>query len=268
MTLKSDRAMVVLSGGQDSTTCLFWAIRAYGKENVGAVTFDYGQAHRIEIEAASRVADMADVAQRHEIIRVPDVLVSTSPLTNGGAGLERYDDYNQMEQVIGNRVEKTFVPLRNPFFLTLAANRAVAVGAGRLVTGICQADNANYPDCRDDFRVAMEFMLNHALGLVGVERVGGIPLKVEAPLMWLPKDETVRLARTLPGCWEALAYSHTSYDGRYPPTDMNHANVLRAKGFEDAGFPDPLVERAWRAGLMSLPTTANYDVLRREEDGL
>jgi 7-cyano-7-deazaguanine synthase len=79
-----------------------------------------------------------------------------------------------------------------------------------------------------------------------------------APLMNLTKAETVQMAHKLPGCWDALAYSHTSYDGTYPPTDMNHANVLRAQGFLEAGLPDPLVLRAWREGLMKLPDTANY----------
>lgn len=240
------KAVVVLSGGQDSTTCLFWAKRE-GYE-LHAVTFDYGQRHSIEIEAARKVAEMAGVVS-HELITLPGVLKSTSPLTSDNE-LERYENHEQMEAVIGDRVELTFVPMRNPFFLTLAANRAIAIGARTLITGICQEDNANYPDCREDFRDRFQAMVNRALGIAD--------FTVLAPLMWHSKKDSVLLARMLPGCWEALAYSHTSYDGKYPPTDMNHANVLRAHGFEQAGFPDPLVVRAWQEGLMDLPETSNY----------
>lgn len=244
--MSNKKAVVVLSGGQDSTTCLFWAKRE-GYE-LHAVTFDYGQRHSIEIEAARKVAGMAGVVT-HEVIALPGVLKSTSPLTSENE-LERYNNHEQMESVIGDRVELTFVPMRNPFFLTLAANRAIALGARTLITGICQEDNANYPDCRNDFRDAFQLMVNKALGVCD--------FTVLAPLMYCSKKDTVLLARTLPGCWEALAYSHTSYDGKYPPTDMNHANVLRAHGFEQAGFPDPLVVRAWYEGLMELPDTPNY----------
>ena len=92
-------------------------------------------------------------------------------------------------------------------------------------------------------------------------------ISIRAPLMNMSKAESVKHAMTLPGCMDALAYSHTSYDGKYPPTDMNHSNVLRAKGFEEAGVPDPLVVRAWNDRLMELPNTANYDKLRdRQHD--
>lgn len=240
------KALVVLSGGQDSTTCLFWAKEYY--DEVHAITFDYGQRHRIEIDAAVKVAQLAGVAS-HEIVQVPNCLVSSSPLTSDNP-LEQYENAEQMEAVIGDRVELTFVPMRNMFFLTVAMNRAVALGCGTLVTGICQEDNANYPDCRESFRTAFETAANQALGTHG--------FAVAAPLMYLSKEDTVRMAYAIPGCWEALAYTHTSYDGKYPPTDMNHANVLRASGFEKAGLPDPLVLRAVREGLMDLPSTPNY----------
>lgn len=246
------RALVVLSGGQDSTTCLFWAKQLY--DELHAVTFDYGQRHAIEIEAAIRVAYLARVAS-HEVVKVPNCLVSTSPLTSNNE-LERYENYHQMDQVIGERVELTFVPMRNTLFLTIAANRAVAMGCSALVTGICQADNANYPDCREVFRSSLERSFNESLG--------SDRLRIAAPLMYMSKAESVRLALSLPGCMEALAYSHTSYDGKYPPTDMNHSNVLRAQGFLEAGVPDPLVVRAWREGRMPLPSSANYEALREE----
>jgi 6-pyruvoyltetrahydropterin/6-carboxytetrahydropterin synthase len=142
-----------------------------------------------------------------------------------------------MEQVIGNRIEKTFVPMRNMLFLTLAMNRAVVLGCDAVVTGICQEDNANYPDCTEAFRETFEIAAN--VGLGNYVR-GSKEIVVLAPLMDLSKKDTVLLANSLDGCMNALAYSHTSYDGKYPPIDMNHANVLRAKGFEDAGLPDPL----------------------------
>lgn len=247
------KALVVLSGGQDSTTCLFWALQRF--DEVYAISFDYGQRHAIELESAKKVAEIAGVTGRHEIINVKGLLQSTSPLTSNNE-LEKYESFEQMEEVIGNRVELTFVPMRNSLFLTIAFNRAVALGCKVVVTGICEADNANYPDCTKEFRHKFELGLNSSLG-------SDVPyISIEAPLIYMTKAQSVDLACTLPGCMEALAYSHTSYDGKYPPTDNNHSNVLRAKGFEEAGIADPLVIRAWTDGLMELPTTANYDVYR------
>ena len=250
------KVLVVLSGGQDSTTALYWAVHNFAE--VHAITFDYGQRHIIEVEAAKRIATMAGV-KSHEVIEVPGILKSTSPLTSA-APLEQYANPEQMAAIIGDRVELTFVPMRNMFFFTVAMNRAVALACGAVVTGICQEDNANYPDCTNVFRFAFEHAANTALGRS--RRPGGDYIQLAAPLMFLDKAATVQLAADLPGCLDALAYSHTSYDGKYPPTDMNHANVLRADGFAKSGYPDPLVLRAWREGLMDLPATHNYDEAR------
>lgn len=255
------KALVVLSGGQDSTTCLFWAKQNY--DEVYAVTFDYGQRHVLEIEAAMKVAAMAGVAS-HEVIQVPNCLHSTSPLTSSN-DLEKYDDFKQMDEVIGERVELTFVPMRNTLFLTIAMNRAVELHCSVLVTGVCQEDNANYPDCRLEFIQTLTHAFNLSLDAYD-EEYNISKFEIATPLMHLSKADTVRLARTIPGCWEALAYSHTSYDGKFPPTDNNHSNVLRAHGFEQAGFPDPLVLRAVADGLMELPTTSNYDTERLKLD--
>lgn len=246
------KALVILSGGQDSTTCLFWAKQYY--DEVHAVTFDYGQRHAIEIEAAVTVAEMAGAAS-HEVVEVPGVLSSVSPLVSDN-DLEQYEDPEQMDRVIGDRRELTFVPMRNALFLTLAANRAEALGVPDIVLGVCQMDNANYDDCRQVFLDAAENYINTALGH---DHRGTPPIRLVAPLLYMSKAQTVMMAQRLPGAWEALAYTHTSYDGKYPPTDMNHANVLRADGFAKAGLPDPLVVRAWREGLMDLPSTPNYE---------
>jgi 7-cyano-7-deazaguanine synthase len=249
-----NHALVVLSGGQDSTTCLGWALANFDK--VSTITFDYGQRHSIEVEAAGAVRrhfeEKLGIVIDHELVVISaGVLRSTSPLVSG-APLELYKDHDSMEAVIGDRVEKTFVPMRNALFLTIAANRAVAIGARHIVTGVCQADNANYPDCRLAFIEAQENTINEALG-------PGPGIVIDTPLMDLSKAASIKLALTLPHTYEALAFSHTAYDGKYPPTGSDHASILRAHGFEQAGVPDPLVVRAYREGRMALPATDNYE---------
>lgn len=249
---------MVLSGGQDSTTCLFWARQQF--DRLHAITFDYEQRHRREIEAAKKVAELAGVVS-HEIIAVGPVLAGTSPLTDPDAVLETYADFAEMDRIIGDRVEKTFVPMRNALFLTLAANRAAVMSVQNVVTGVCQQDNANYPDCRASFIGAMEDAMNEALGVPEA-------VIIHAPLMDMTKAETVQLAMRLPGCMDALAWSHTAYSGEYPPVTNDHASVLRARGFEEAGVPDPLILRAWQEGaLADLPATGNYDIVRRVHSG-
>jgi len=241
-------AIVVLSGGQDSTTCLFWA-RHLGFE-VHAVTFDYNQRHAREIEAATKVAKLAGVLS-HEIITMGPVLKGASPLISDNE-LEQYTDHKSLP----GGLEKTFVPMRNQMFLTIAANRAYIHNAEALVTGVCEEDYGGYPDCRSAFIHA----LTHACNLGTFTGEDGAPasLAILTPLMRLTKKATVELALTLPGCYAALAWTHTSYDGAYPPVGHDHATLLRAKGFEEANVPDPLVLRAFHEGLMDLPDSPNY----------
>ena len=230
------KVLVILSGGQDSTTCLFWAKEKF--DEVHAITFDYGQRHIIELNAAVKVAKMAGV-KSHEIVKVPECLISTSPLTSD-TPLETYESFDEMDGTIGNRRELTFVPMRNALFLTIAANRAEALQIPNLVTGVCQMDNANYDDCREVFIQATEQYINTALGH---DHRGTQKITIHTPLLFLTKAESVELAKDIKGAFMALAYSHTCYAGKYPPCGECHSCVLRAQGFHEAGVSDPLVER-------------------------
>ena len=150
--------------------------------------------------------------------------------------------------------------MRNTLFLTIAANRAYELRAFDIVTGVCQEDYGGYPDCRQIFIEALEDAFNESINEHQVTLSVMEPrFRIQTPLMFMTKAQTVHMARNLDnGCWEALAYSHTSYDGQYPPTGHDHATLLRAKGFEEAGLPDPLVVRAAAEGLMDLPNSDNY----------
>lgn len=248
--MNKPKAIVVLSGGQDSTTCLFWAI-AEGYD-VHTITFDYNQRHARELEAAATVAGMARVEPyQFEIVTLGPVLKGTSPLVSNH-GLEQYKDHHSLP----GGIEKTFVPMRNQLFLTIAANRAVCIGATAIITGVSQEDFGGYPDCRRIFIDSLEETIYRS------NEGAAQSIEILTPLIHMSKSATVKLAKRLPGCWEALAYSHTSYDGQYPPLGHDHATLLRAKGFEEAGEPDPLILRAVAEGLMELPTTKNYDKVR------
>lgn len=244
------KAVIVLSGGQDSATCAFWA-KEKGWE-LHAVTFDYGQRHIIELDAALTIGQKVGVASHEMISLGRGILKGTSPLVSANP-LDQYRD----AQSLPGGLEKTFVPMRNQLFLTLAANRAYVIGAQDLVTGVCQADSGGYPDCRERFIRSFEY--TSGLGTFTGEDGAPESLRVHTPLMDLSKAQAVELALSLPGCYAALAYTHTAYDGQYPPMGRDHASLLRAKGFEEAGVPDPLVVRAYMEGRMPLPSTPNYN---------
>lgn len=219
-----EKALVVLSGGQDSTTCLYWALDRFGPGAVDTVTFDYGQRHRIEIDCAAKIADLAGVANAclpidtfaalgGDALTDPDIDVSNG--SDDSAGLPN-----------------TFVPGRNLIFLTYAAAYAYQREITHLVTGVAQTDYSGYPDCREGTITALQ----HAIRL-GTES----DITIHTPLMHLSKKETVELARDL-GALPAMALTHTCYNGERPPCGTCAACELRAKGFAEAGVNDPLLD--------------------------
>lgn len=193
MQMKDSAALVVFSGGQDSTTCLFWALKNF--KEVHTITFSYGQKHSQEIEVARRIAKNAGVdffLQDASFISQ----IGTSSLTDSSI---RMDD----EKPEGG-FPNTFVPGRNMFFLSVAAVYAREHGIHHLVTGVSQTDFSGYPDCRDGFIKSMNLTINLAMDEQFV---------IHTPLMWLDKAETWALADQL-GVLNLVRYETlTCYNG-------------------------------------------------------
>jgi 7-cyano-7-deazaguanine synthase len=219
-------ALVVLSGGQDSTTCLYWAIDRFGREAVSSITFDYGQKHRIELECARNVA--ADAG-------VPNVCLPIDTFSAlGGDALTDASVAVSQDTDAESELPVTFVAGRNLIFLTFAAAYAYRHGAQHLVTGVAQTDYSGYPDCREETIVALQKAIS-----LGMDR----KFTIHTPLMHRSKKDTVELALEL-GALDAMALTHTCYNGRRPPCGECQACRLRAKGFAEAGVADPLLETA------------------------
>lgn len=216
-------ALVILSGGQDSTTSLFWAKQQF--KHVEAVTFDYGQRNRIEIESAKKIARLAEVT--HHILPIN----TFSAL--GGNALTDPNIAVAAPTHTQTALPNTFVAGRNLIFLTFAAALAYKIECEHLVIGVAQVDYSGYPDCRETTLTALELALN-----LGIES----RMKIHAPLMFLTKADSIILAQSL-GAFEALAWSHSCYEGHEIPCGVCVSCKLRARGFNEAGVDDPLLAR-------------------------
>ncbi|UXS28911.1 7-cyano-7-deazaguanine synthase QueC [Staphylococcus delphini] len=172
--LNNEKALVVFSGGQDSTTCLFYAKKHFKK--VELVTFEYGQRHAKEIEVAKEIAE--DQGLKHHVLDMA-LLSQLTPnaLTSHDMTIDSHND-----------VPNTFVPARNLLFLSFAGALAYQIGAKHLITGVCETDFSGYPDCRDSFIKSMNVTLNLAMDRDFV---------IHTPLMWLNKKETWALSDDL-----------------------------------------------------------------------
>ncbi|MFV0576606.1 MAG: 7-cyano-7-deazaguanine synthase QueC [Vibrio sp.] len=169
------KAVVVFSGGQDSTTCLVKALKEY--DEVHAITFDYGQRHKLEIEIAQALCEKLGVTA-HKVMDVGLLNeLAISSLTR--------DDIPVSHELQDNGLPNSFVPGRNILFLTLAGIYAYQIGAQAVITGVCETDFSGYPDCRDEFVRS----INQSL-VLGMDR----QFTIETPLMWLNKAETWALA--------------------------------------------------------------------------
>jgi len=347
MGKEPEKALVLFSGGQDSTTCLYWAINKFGKENVKTLNIDYKQRHVIETKCAQKIAiEIAKVSYQKFQTTIFQDIGDSALMQTGNISAEHRGSTN---------LPASFVPGRNILFLTIAAALAYKHGITNIVTGVCQTDYSGYYDCRQSFIDSMQDVID--LGIYGNEMgaewlrgfiegegsfsrskhksgsiyptfsiqqseleilkkiqkyfgIGWITkrklypnglakkqswefrlanqgciyiknlmqnnfrtkdkeekfkkwcndhkkyfkknvhkevrknnFKIYTPLMYLTKANTIELAKSMPGCMQALAYSHTCYEGKSPPCRKCPACKLRAKGFKEVGIEDPLITR-------------------------
>ena len=220
------KAVCLLSGGLDSATCLALA-RRDGYETY-ALSFDYGQRHRIELDAAARVAGALG-AKRHIVAKIGlDAF--------GGSALTAAIDVpkGRLADQMDDGIPVTYVPARNTIFLSFALAWGEVLGTGDIFIGVNALDYSGYPDCRPEFIEAYERMANLATkaGVEGTARV-----RIHAPLLRLSKAEIVKLGRDL---GLPFGLTHSCYDpgpgGR--PCGACDSCVLRRKGFEEAGVED------------------------------
>jgi 7-cyano-7-deazaguanine synthase len=220
------KAVCLLSGGLDSATCLAHARRE--GYDCHALSFDYGQRHRIELDAAARVA-AALGASEHRVVRLDPGAFGGSALT-GAVAVPKGRSLEQM----GQGIPVTYVPARNTIFLSFALAWAEVLGANDIFIGVNAIDYSGYPDCRPEYIEAFERMANLATK-AAVE--GGARVRIHTPLIRLSKAAIVRLAASLS---VDFSLTHSCYDpdsgGR--PCGACDSCILRRKGFEEAGIED------------------------------
>ncbi len=222
--MNNQKAIVLFSGGQDSTTCLFWAIKRWGIENVSTLSFNYGQKHSVEL------ACVKDICETYGI---DNILINLDGIFSNSALVEHHKDVS-CEHKDFSGLPNSFVPGRNFVFLSIATSVAAAKGVSNIVTGICQTDYSGYPDCRDSFFYSFKETANLSIGEKN-------KLEFHAPLLMRSKAEIWKLAADLNIIDIVVNKTNTDYNGNrqvlnewgYGALD-NPASELRAIGYYEA----------------------------------
>lgn len=210
----SNPVIVLHSGGQDSTTCLAWAIREFGKDDIHTVNFNYGQRHSIEQACAQQIHEIFGLPNPHQIFDLPILKdLAGGALTNPDIDVELHaseESENQFAHVHG--LPSTFVPGRNMLFLTVAAAWGAQRGIYEMVTGVCEEDASGYPDCRAMFIHRAMQALSAALDDTVI---------IHAPLLRKSKAQTWQWADELGVLGVIIDHTHTCYHGKHSEEDYH-----------------------------------------------
>jgi len=228
-----NKILVLFSGGIDSTTALHWALSRGG--SVEALTFDYGQRHRLEVRMARQICRRLGVPQH--IIKIDLRQIGGSSLTDAKVPLPEFKNLGRL----GDGPPATYVPFRNGIFLSLAAAWAEAHGGCEIVCGFNVVDSPNYPDTRRPFVRAMERAINQGTGAAW----SGNFLRILAPFVNMRKSEIIKTGLRLAADY---SYSISCYRGKEAPCGKCSACLLRKRAWKETGFRDHLATRLEKGG--------------------
>jgi len=228
------KGAVLFSGGVDSTTALYWALRRY--DEVRALTFDYGQRHKVEVRAARMIAHRLGVSQT--ILRIDLGQIGGSALTDPMIPVPRH---GRVPRLRFSGPPVTYVPFRNGILLALAAAWAEPRGINELVCGFNIVDSPEYPDTRPAFVRSMERAIN-----AGTKAAFGPPrMRIRAPFIGWEKSDIIKHGLRLGADYSR---SITCYSGEETPCGSCSSCLLRARAFKELGLKDPLIERLAKGG--------------------
>ena len=233
-------ALVIFSGGLDSTTCLYWAVNNYSV--VHTLTFLYGQRNKVEVEYAKKTVDLIKKAGKDinmHFFKIDLFQIGGSALTDRGIAVPK----RRTLKDIGYGVPATYVPFRNGIFLSLAAAFAEKENVDDVIGGWNTVDFSGYPDCREDFLKTMEKAIN-----LGTKRgIEEKPIHVVFPLIHKSKMEIIKFGKEMGADY---SYAYSCYEGKEIPCGECDSCILRKKGFMEAGFEDDFLVRLKKEGKL------------------
>jgi len=233
-------ALVIFSGGLDSTTCLYWAVNNYSV--VHTLTFLYGQRNKVEVEYAKKTVDLIKKAGKDinmHFFKIDLFQIGGSALTDRGIAVPK----KRTLKDIGCGVPATYVPFRNGIFLSLAAAFAEKKDVDDVIGGWNTVDFSGYPDCREDFLKTMEKAIN-----LGTKRgIEEKPIHVVFPLIHKSKMEIIKFGKEMGADY---SYAYSCYEGKEIPCGECDSCILRKKGFTEAGFEDDFLVRLKKEGKL------------------